>query len=64
MAPIVDFPELVPQNWVVRSASDVEQNIVSVERILHYVELKPEAPYEIPETEPRNWPLAGEVKFV
>ncbi|KAF9779193.1 metal resistance protein YCF1 [Thelephora terrestris] len=51
-------------NWVVRSASDVEQNIVSVERILHYVELKPEAPYEIPDTEPKSWPTAGEVKFV
>jgi len=51
-------------NWVVRCASDVEQNIVSVERSLHYVELKPEAPYEIPETEPKDWPLAGEVKFV
>jgi hypothetical protein len=31
---------------------------------LHYVELKPEAPYEIPETEPKDWPSAGEVKFV
>ena len=61
---VANFPGSVPQNWVVRSASDVEQNIVSVERILHYVDLKPEAPYEIPETEPRNWPYAGEVKFV
>lgn len=52
------------QNWAVRSASEVEQNIVSVERILHYVELKPEAPYEIPETEPKDWPTAGDVKFV
>jgi len=64
MVTVADLLCFVPQNWVVRSASDVEQNIVSVERILHYVELKPEAPYEIPETEPRNWPLAGEVKFV
>ena len=47
-----------------RSASDVEQNIVSVERVLHYAELESEAPYEIPETEPKDWPSAGEVKFV
>ncbi|KAH9989856.1 metal resistance protein YCF1 [Russula vinacea] len=36
-------------NWLVRSASEVEQNIVSVERMLQYIELKPEAPYEVPE---------------
>lgn len=45
-------------------ASEVEQNIVSVERILYYVELSPEAPYEISEAAPgNNWPLAGEVVF-
>jgi ATP-binding cassette, subfamily C (CFTR/MRP), member 1 len=43
--------------------SEVEQNIVSVERILHYVELSPEAPYEIPETQPHDWPSSGEIKF-
>ncbi|KAF5351595.1 hypothetical protein D9758_007166 [Tetrapyrgos nigripes] len=32
------------QNWVVRSASEVEQNIVSVERILHQSSQSPEAP--------------------
>ncbi|KAF8317395.1 hypothetical protein DL93DRAFT_2125118 [Clavulina sp. PMI_390] len=51
-------------NWVIRSASDVEQNIVSVERILQYVELEPEAPAEIPETKPQApWPPAGEIKL-
>lgn len=45
-------------------ASEVEQNIVSVERILHYVELSPEAPYEITEAAPgASWPSAGEVVF-
>lgn len=53
-----------PQNWFVRSASEVEQNIVSVERIMHYIELEPEAPAEIPETKPASsWPSAGEVEF-
>ncbi|KAI0285929.1 metal resistance protein YCF1 [Russula aff. rugulosa BPL654] len=51
-------------NWLVRSASEVEQNIVSVERMLHYIELKPEAPYEIPETHPEGaWPTEGQVEF-
>lgn len=51
------------QNWLVRSASEVEQNIVSVERILHYIELKPEAPWEVPGTVPEDWPAKGEVEF-
>ena len=52
------------QNWLVRSASEVEQNIVSVERILHYVELPPEAPNELPDTKPADvWPSQGQVEF-
>ncbi|KAF8271622.1 metal resistance protein YCF1 [Lactarius quietus] len=51
-------------NWLVRSASEVEQNIVSVERMLQYIELKPEAPYEVPETQPEGgWPTEGRVEF-
>lgn len=46
-----------------RSASEVEQNIVSVERILHYIELPPEAPWEVPESVPEGWPSKGEVEF-
>ncbi len=47
-----------------RSASEVEQNIVSVERILHYVGLTPEAPYELPDNKPpESWPEKGEVEF-
>jgi ATP-binding cassette, subfamily C (CFTR/MRP), member 1 len=52
------------QNWVVRSASEVEQNIVSVERILHQTEVEHEAPQEIPETKPsETWPYKGEIEF-
>lgn len=51
------------QNWVVRSMSEVEQNIVSVERILHYVKLEPEAPAEIPGVDPEGWPSKGELEF-
>lgn len=43
--------------------SEVEQNIVSVERILHYIELPPEAPWEVPENVPEEWPANGEVEF-
>ena len=51
------------QNWLVRSASEVEQNIVSVERILHYIVLPPEAPWEVPGTVPEDWPAKGEIEF-
>ncbi|XP_006462121.1 hypothetical protein AGABI2DRAFT_151707 [Agaricus bisporus var. bisporus H97] len=51
-------------NWLVRSASEVEQNIVSVERILHQAEIKPEAPQELPESKPTaEWPSEGVVEF-
>lgn len=43
--------------------SEVEQNVVSVERILHYVKLDPEAPAEIPDAVPETWPSHGEVEF-
>ncbi|KAG5222618.1 multidrug resistance-associated ABC transporter [Salix suchowensis] len=50
------------QNWVVRSASEVEQNIVSVERMVHYIELPSEGAMEIPETKPtETWPPEGEL---
>ncbi|CAA7267383.1 unnamed protein product [Cyclocybe aegerita] len=45
-------------NWVVRSASEVEQNIVSVERILHQTDIESEAPQEIPDMKPSHvWPV-------
>ena len=46
-----------------RSASEVEQNIVSVERILHYIELPPESPWEVPGTVPEDWPSKGQIEF-
>ncbi|GAA5894971.1 uncharacterized protein JCM6883_002275 [Sporobolomyces salmoneus] len=51
-------------NWIVRSATEVETNIVSVERVQEYISLKPEAPLEIPEKQPSpEWPQAGSIKF-
>lgn len=52
-------------NWVVRSASEVEQNIVSVERAIQYTELPAEAPYhsEAEAAPPKDWPTAGALEF-
>ncbi|KIR43264.1 metal resistance protein ycf1 [Cryptococcus deuterogattii 99/473] len=51
-------------NWLVRSASEVEQNIVSVERVLGYANLDSEAPDFIPETKPAStWPQEGSIEF-
>ncbi|KAJ4473750.1 metal resistance protein YCF1 [Lentinula aciculospora] len=51
-------------NWLVRAASEVEQNIVSVERILHQTEIQPEAPLEhADQAVPQPWPTSGAVEF-
>lgn len=39
-------------NWLVRMTSDVETNIVSVERIKEYTETPQEAPWDIPNKKP------------
>ena len=51
-------------NWVVRMITDMETQIVSVERIQEYAELPSEAPAHIPETAPQeNWPTAGDISI-
>ncbi|KAK8748976.1 hypothetical protein OTU49_015623, partial [Cherax quadricarinatus] len=51
-------------NWLVRMSSDVETNIVAVERIKEYSETPQEAPWEIPSNKPhQEWPEAGVVEF-
>nr|UOF76394.1 multidrug resistance-associated protein [Bursaphelenchus xylophilus] len=54
-------------SMLVRQVSDVESNIVSVERIKEYTEIEEEAPWQMPEGSrimlPREWPLAGAVSF-
>ncbi|XP_018335867.1 multidrug resistance-associated protein 1 isoform X1 [Agrilus planipennis] len=51
-------------NWLVRMTSDVETNIVAVERIKEYGETPQEAPWEIPnKTPPKSWPDQGAVSF-
>ncbi|XP_030388257.1 canalicular multispecific organic anion transporter 2-like [Scaptodrosophila lebanonensis] len=52
-------------NWLVRTISDVETNIVSVERIKEYSESKQEAPWEQEQdmSKSKNWPEEGCVSF-
>ena len=52
-------------NLLVRTSSEIETNIVSVERINEYAELTPEAPWEIPKTKPPpHWPMNGSIQYV
>ncbi|GJJ11410.1 hypothetical protein Clacol_005643 [Clathrus columnatus] len=52
-------------NWFVRSASEVEQNIVSVERVLYQTNVESEAPEHIPDMLPASsWPSEGKIEFI
>ncbi|XP_069785764.1 ATP-binding cassette sub-family C member 3 isoform X2 [Narcine bancroftii] len=51
-------------NWMVRMTSDLESNIVAVERVKEYSETTTEAPWVIEANRPgKSWPEAGNVKF-
>ncbi|KAK2866207.1 hypothetical protein Q7C36_002263 [Tachysurus vachellii] len=51
-------------NWMVRMTSDLESNIVAVERVKEYSETPPEAPWEVEEKKPSpDWPAEGNVEF-
>ncbi|CAL8118382.1 unnamed protein product [Orchesella dallaii] len=51
-------------NMLVRWTSDVETNIVAVERVKEYSEIAQEAPWEVDGMKPsKTWPERGEVKF-
>lgn len=51
-------------NWLVRMTSDVETNIVAVERIKEYGESTQEAAWDIPNKTPApSWPDSGTVVF-
>ncbi|CAH1707315.1 unnamed protein product [Chironomus riparius] len=50
-------------NWLVRMSSDVETNIVAVERIKEYGETKQEAAWENNAVLPANWPEEGKIQF-
>ncbi|XP_039572082.1 ATP-binding cassette sub-family C member 3 isoform X1 [Passer montanus] len=52
-------------NWMVRMTSELETNIVAVERIKEYSETETEAPWTIEgKSPPENWPSKGDLEFV
>ncbi|KAM8876677.1 ATP-binding cassette sub-family C member 3 isoform 2-T2 [Synchiropus picturatus] len=51
-------------NWMVRMTSDLENNIVAVERVKEYSETQTEAPWEVEDKRPPpDWPTLGNVEF-
>jgi len=52
-------------SWAVRQLAEVENDMNSAERVLHYAnELEQEAAFEIEETKPPSkWPAEGAVLF-
>jgi ABC-type multidrug transport system fused ATPase/permease subunit len=51
--------------WMVRQSAEVENDMNSVERIVHYATaIEQEAPAEVPENRPpMDWPARGEVEM-
>ncbi|XP_078257640.1 ATP-binding cassette sub-family C member 3-like [Rhinoraja longicauda] len=51
-------------NWMVRMTSDLESNIVAVERVKEYSESVTEAPWVMEQSRPpESWPETGNVEF-
>ncbi len=51
-------------NWLIRMVSEVETNIVAVERLKEYTDLEKEADWTIEATSPKsNWPNEGKIEF-
>lgn len=51
-------------NWMVRMMSDLESNIVAVERVKEYSKTETEAPWVVEGSRPpEGWPPHGEVEF-
>ncbi|XP_036439199.1 canalicular multispecific organic anion transporter 1-like [Colossoma macropomum] len=50
-------------NWLVRMTSELETNIVAVERVSEYAEIKNEAAWTTDNRPPDDWPSEGKVHF-
>ncbi|KAM9556809.1 multidrug resistance-associated protein 1 isoform 5-T6 [Guaruba guarouba] len=51
-------------NWLVRMSSELETNIVAVERVKEYAEMEKEAEWSIEQTAPvSTWPEEGKIEF-
>ncbi|XP_075699212.1 ATP-binding cassette sub-family C member 2 [Rhinoderma darwinii] len=51
-------------NWLVRMTSELETNIVAVERVDEYIKVENEAEWVTQERPPEDWPDKGVVQFV
>uniref|UniRef100_A0A8C5SLC3 ABC-type glutathione-S-conjugate transporter n=1 Tax=Laticauda laticaudata TaxID=8630 RepID=A0A8C5SLC3_LATLA len=51
-------------NWLVRMTSELETNIVAIERLNEYTEIKNEAPWVTTQRPPSQWPNNGEITFI
>uniref|UniRef100_A0A1A7YK11 ATP-binding cassette, sub-family C (CFTR/MRP), member 2 n=2 Tax=Iconisemion striatum TaxID=60296 RepID=A0A1A7YK11_9TELE len=51
-------------NWLVRMTSELETNIVAVERVTEYSEIENEAEWVNQRRPPENWPQAGRLQFI
>ncbi|CAN9499822.1 unnamed protein product [Ophioblennius macclurei] len=50
-------------NWLVRMTSELETNIVAVERVSEYIEIENEAEWVTDTRPPQGWPEAGRLQF-
>ncbi|XP_028983418.1 canalicular multispecific organic anion transporter 1 [Betta splendens] len=50
-------------NWLVRMTSELETNIVAVERVSEYAEIQNEAEWKTDTRPPEKWPDAGRLQF-
>jgi len=50
-------------NWLVRMSTDVENNLIAVERCIQMTELTTEAAFKGPEVPPDSWPDKGAIVF-
>jgi ATP-binding cassette subfamily C (CFTR/MRP) protein 1 len=51
-------------NWLIRQSTEIETNIISVERLTEYAELPQEAPYFVQENFlDKSWPAKGAITF-
>jgi ATP-binding cassette subfamily C (CFTR/MRP) protein 4 len=49
--------------WGIRQSAELSNQMISVERVLAYCDLHPEAPLETDSKPPDDWPSAGEIKI-
>ncbi|XP_007666157.2 multidrug resistance-associated protein 4 isoform X2 [Ornithorhynchus anatinus] len=49
--------------WGVRQSAEVENMMISVERVMEYTELEKEAPWESKKRPPQGWPNQGVIVF-